>query len=438
MRRRRSCSGFWGNWGMHKDWVPLRLGDHLSELPKSTLPASCADANGAYAFFCSSSEPKAAHFWLQDQPAILMGTGGVASVHLGKGKYAYSTDTWAVRVRESSKLSQAFAHRVLEQSMSKIDYAAFEGSGLRHLRKSYIRDLRFFAPPDSKDQERITHVLDCIDTAIEKTEALIAKYQQIKAGLMHDLFTRGVLPNGQLRPPRSEAPEWYQETAIGWIPKEWQVSRLGLMAKIVSGVTLGSKESPADTIDAPYLRVANVQDGYLDLTEIKTVRVSRKTLEYLRLLPGDVLMNEGGDFDKLGRGAVWTGEIEGCVHQNHVFRVRADSVVLLPYYLAYYSESSFGKKYFLLSSKQSTNLASINSTQLNAYPIALPSSEEQDAIVLRVSGANSRIDAMKAEAEKLRAQKLGLMQDLLTGKVPVKVGTPRALPAGRAGETANG
>lgn len=281
-------------------------------------------------------------------------------------------------------------------------------------------------PISKRDQKEIAAILSATDRAIEKTEALIVKYQQIKAGLMHDLFTRGVLPNGQLRPPRSAAPELYQETAIGWIPREWRVTKLGAMAKIVSGVTLGPKESPIDTVDVPYLRVANVQDGYLNLTEMKTVRISRKTLEYLRLLPGDVLMNEGGDFDKLGRGAVWAGEIEDCVHQNHVFRVRVDTSVLKPQYLAYYSESSFGKKYFLLSSKQSTNLASINSTQLNAYPMALPNGAEQDEIVRRVSGANQRIHTLRNNATKLHVQKLGLMQDLLTGKVPVQVDEPEA------------
>lgn len=283
--------------------------------------------------------------------------------------------------------------------------------------------------PNLAKQKKIAAILSGIDAAIDKTEALVAKYQQIKAGLMHDLFTRGLLPNGQLRPPRKQAPELYQKTAIGWIPMEWEDKKLGSMSKIVSGMTLGSKESPTSSIEVPYLRVANVQDGYLDLSEIKTVRISRKDLELLRLQPGDVLMNEGGDFDKLGRGAVWGGEIDDCVHQNHVFRVRTDASTLLPYYLAYYSESSFGKKYFLLSSKQSTNLASINSTQLNAYPIALPSSAEQQRIVKRITAVNQRIDQLKTEASKLLAQKAGLMQDLLTGKVPVKVG---------AGETADG
>lgn len=312
-------------------------------------------------------------------------------------------------------------HRLMLSDVRRQMVAYAAGSTVLHLDTKKVPSITVRIPVDVNLQSRIADVLDGIDTAIEKTEALIAKYQQIKAGLMHDLFTRGVLPNGQLRPPREQAPALYQKTAIGWIPKEWAVRNLGSMARIVSGVTLGSKESGSGGLEVPYLRVANVQDGYLDLTEIKTVRVSRKELEQLRLHVGDVLMNEGGDFDKLGRGAVWSGEIENYVHQNHVFRVRTDSSSLLPYFLAFYSESSFGKKYFLISSKQSTNLASINSTQLNAYPIALPSREEQQSIIERISAANCRIEQMKTEAGKLRNQKSGLMHDLLTGKVPVKV-----------------
>ena len=324
-----------------------------------------------------------------------------------------------VEVRDESAVTLGYLFHLLGPFIKKVNEVT-AATTVKHLSTKDLTKAKIRLPSVSS-QRQIARVLDCIDTTIEKTEALIAKHHQIKAGLMYDLFTRGVLPNGQLRPPRNEAPELYQETAIGWIPRDWRVSRLGSLAAIVSGITLGAKTGPNDTIDAPYLRVANVQDGYLDLSEIKTVRVSRSTLEQLRLLPGDVLMNEGGDFDKLGRGTVWSGEIENCVHQNHVFRVRTDATQLQPLYLALYSASSFGKSYFLRSSKQSTNLASINSTQLNAYPIALAPVAEQALILERLGATGRRIDGLEKEAQKLRKQKLGLMQDLLTGKVPVKV-----------------
>jgi type I restriction enzyme, S subunit len=273
-------------------------------------------------------------------------------------------------------------------------------------------------------QQKIATILTTIDTAIEKTEALIEKYQQIKAGLMHDLFTRGVLPNGQLRPSFEQAPELYQKTVLGWIPKEWDIKKLGALAHIVSGVTLGGNPRPDENIQAPYLRVANVQDGFLDLSEIKTVMVSQKAFEHLRLKQGDVLMNEGGDYDKLGRGAVWENEIDGCIHQNHVFRVRTNKEMLSHYFLAFFTESYFGKKYFLLNSKQSTNLASINSTQLHAYPVLLPELEEQKRIEDRIASIKQRINTLRCESDKYTRKKLGLMQDLLTGKVPVTVDQP--------------
>ena len=336
---------------------------------------------------------------------------------LDDASYVASTGFAVLRAYEQSVPYFLLCAILSDEVGKQIDSLAV-GSNYPAINSSDVR--RLLIPNYSLvAQYKIASILSTIDTAIEQTEALIEKYQHIKAGLMHDLFTRGVLPTGQLRPPRDQAPELYQETAIGWIPREWRLCPLGEMANIVSGVTLGAIAGPSDTINAPYLRVANVQDGYLDLSEIKTVRVSSQTLEHLRLQPGDVLMNEGGDFDKLGRGAVWRGQIENCVHQNHVFRVRCNASVLASDYLAYYSESAFGKKYFVMSSKQSTNLASINSTQLKAYPIALPPLGEQTKITLHVQRAKSRQEALTEEVKKLRAQKLGLMQDLLTGKVSV-------------------
>ena len=349
----------------------------------------------------------------------LMLWDGERSGLVGYGRQGVVASTVS-KLSPSDKMEPRYLYYALSERFDWIQHRR-TGTGVPHVPKDLGRLLKLCYPKHRRVQERIATILSGVDTAIEKTEALIAKYQQIKAGLMHDLFTRGVLPNGKLRPLREDAPELYQETPIGWIPREWSVRKLGSMARIISGVTLGSKESTSGGLDVPYLRVANVQDGYLDLTEIKTVRIGRQELDKLRLLAGDVLMNEGGDFDKLGRGSVWSGEIENCVHQNHVFRVRTDSTRLLPYFLAFYSESSFGKKYFLISSKQSTNLASINSTQLNAYPIALPSLEEQQAIIERIAASNGRIDQMKAETGKLKNNKSGLMRDLLSGEVSVQV-----------------
>jgi type I restriction enzyme S subunit len=283
--------------------------------------------------------------------------------------------------------------------------------------KSYLA-IGIYAPPTS-EQRQIAEILSTLEEEIEQTQALVEKWRQIKAGLMHDLFNRGITPDGHLRRAYPKAPHLYQNSPVGWIPHEWSIKPLGAMAEIVSGVTLGSKLQISDCVEAPYLRVANVQDGYFDLTEIKTVSVSRAQFEKLQLRLGDVLMNEGGDFDKLGRGSVWEEAIKPCIHQNHVFRVRPVAHVIRSYYLAFWSQSEAGKHYFRLNSKQSTNLASINSTQLNRFPVALPPIAEQERIETRIVALRARIEAESTHLAKLRQQKQGLMHDLLTGQVRV-------------------
>ncbi len=294
-----------------------------------------------------------------------------------------------------------------------------EGTKMPRCSWHSIKHLEVFYP-QAAERRRIAEILSILDETIEQTEALIAKYQQIKVGLMQDLFTRGVTPDGRLRPTRAQAPHLYLESPLGWIPKDWPLVNLGTFAEIVSGVTLGVKSEPRAGITVPYLRVANVQDGYFDLGDIKTIKVDHSQFEKLRLKAGDVLMNEGGDFDKLGRGSVWYEEIDPCIHQNHVFRVRPRNGRLQSEFLAYWSQSEFGKRYFVLSSKQSTNLASINSSQLNRFPVVLPSNQEQTAIEVRVAAVSHRIASLRDEANKLRLIKDGLMHDLLTGRVRVK------------------
>jgi type I restriction enzyme S subunit len=182
-------------------------------------------------------------------------------------------------------------------------------------------------------------------------------------------------------------------------PRKWPFEQLEENADIASGVAKGQKYGDSKTLEVPYLRVANVQDGYLDLSEIKTIRVPPQDVEALRLQPGDVVMTEGGDFDKLGRGAIWPGGIPDCIHQNHIFRVRLNQSALTPKFFAAFLRSSFAKRYFLRCSKQTTNLASINMTQLRATPIPLPPLPFQQKFVALVE----RVEHLRAvQREALR------------------------------------
>lgn len=198
-------------------------------------------------------------------------------------------------------------------------------------------------------------------------------------------------------------------------PNDWDVKKLSEVAIIQTGLAKG-KNNIRDPLWVPYLRVANVQDGYLDLSEVKIIEVSRSQIERFCLLKNDVLLTEGGDFDKLGRGYIWKGQIDLCLHQNHIFVVRPDSKYLTPQFLTALTSSSYGRKYFLSCSKQSTNLASINSTQLKQFPVLLPSLAEQEAITGIIDSWNRSIEKLEQLIAAKARLKRGLMNHLLTGK----------------------
>ena len=199
------------------------------------------------------------------------------------------------------------------------------------------------------------------------------------------------------------------------VPEGWKRLPLETVAQVRSGVAKG-KSGLKDPITVPYLRVANVQDGRVVLNEVKDIQIERHQLERYSLQYGDVLMNEGGDYDKLGRGDVWKEQINPCLHQNHVFAVRPNSKLLDSFFLAALAASNYGKIYFLSCAKRSTNLASINSTQIKEFPVLLPPLPEQKKIAQILSTWDQAITATECLLENSQQRKKGLMQQLLTGK----------------------
>lgn len=156
---------------------------------------------------------------------------------------------------------------------------------------------------------------------------------------------------------------------------------LGEIADIVSGITKGRKTKDTDLQEVPYMAVSNVKDGYIDWTKVKTIMASSNEITQYRLKPGDILMTEGGDPDKLGRGSIIINPPENCIHQNHIFRVRFSNGKVLPRYFAGYLQSPLVKKYFLRAAKQTTGIASINMKQLKNLPIVVPPVATQEAYI---------------------------------------------------------
>ena len=153
--------------------------------------------------------------------------------------------------------------------------------------------------------------------------------------------------------------------------------RLEEIADIVSGITKGRKTKETEFREVPYMAVSNVKDGYIDWTTVKTILATEDEIRQYKLMPNDVLMTEGGDPDKLGRGAIISNPPEDCIHQNHIFRVRLDEKRVLPRYFSAYLQSPKAKKYFLKAAKQTTGIASINMTQLRGLPTIIPTIDSQ-------------------------------------------------------------
>lgn len=207
----------------------------------------------------------------------------------------------------------------------------------------------------------------------------------------------------------------YKQTEVGIIPEEWQEARLREVAQIKSGIAKNSKATVLDPVRVHYLRVANVQDGYLDLSEMTELEVSRSELHRFSVLPGDVLMNEGGDRDKLGRGAIWRGQFQPCVHQNHVFVVRCGKRVA-PEFLALWAAGSVARRHFLVGGGQTTNLASISKNSLGHLPVVIPPEAEQRAIATAFGDVDALLGGLDRLIAKKRDLKQAAMQQLLTGQ----------------------
>ena len=208
----------------------------------------------------------------------------------------------------------------------------------------------------------------------------------------------------------------YKKTEVGMVPEDWTLVSLGNHAQVRTGIAKNSSKKFSDPVRVHYLRVANVQDGYVDLTEMSEIDVERADLRRYSVLENDVLMNEGGDRDKLGRACIWLGQFDPCVHQNHVFVVRCYPK-LCPSFLSSWTRSSVARNFFVNAGSQTTNLASINKTAISKLPIPLPPTlVEQEAIAGALSDADAWIESLEQLIAKKRQIKQGAMQELLTGK----------------------
>lgn len=264
----------------------------------------------------------------------------------------------------------------------KIRYCARQTTNIANLSFEQVLALRV-PVPSLPNQRHIAAILDKADAIRRKRQEAAGAWGELLYSAFLELFGE----------PFSNS-------------KKWGERRLGEISDIQSGVTKGRDLKGKTSVFVPYMRVANVQDGRILLDDVKQIEVLPSDVERLKLAPGDVLLTEGGDPDKLGRGAVWRGEINPCIHQNHIFRVRPHLKIVLPDYLSMLIGSARGKKYFLRAAKQTTGIATINRTQLDAFPVPLPPMDLQEkfAKLVKVKALiDSRVTELEESGERLFA-----------------------------------
>lgn len=382
----------------------LQRGNDLPNADRRVGPYPVIGSNGVVGFHSES---------VARGPGVLVGRSGSV------GKVAWvEHDFWplntALWVKDFHGNDPRFVYYLLSW-LNLGKYAA--GVSVPTLNRNLLHPLKVALPP-LPEQHAIAHVLRTVQRAKEATEAVITATRELKKSLMRHLFSYG--------PVRVDEVDRVvlKETEFGSVPVDWSIIPLAKCAVIQTGTAKGRHLGAATTVMLPYLRVANVQDGFLDLTEIKYIEIREDEINRYRLVPGDVLLTEGGDFDKLGRGCLWDGEIGECVHQNHIFAVRTDQSVLRPEYLAYLTQSEYGKSYFLTVAHRTTHLACINSAKLKALPVPVASKMEQRDLVCILRSIDRKLVVEERRTASLDTLFETLLHDLMTGRLRVGADLP--------------
>ena len=316
---------------------------------------------------------------------------------------------------QSNKLAPQFTYyHLLSENARQYFEAAATGVGYPAIGDKDFNAFTVTLPPLPEQQRIATYLAaSCaaIDAAVSAKRRQLDTLDALRKSIIQRAVTQGVAPDAVLEPTGNV---WLEQ-----IPRGWKLVALKRIAEIRGGLTLG-KQYEGELIERPYLRVGNVQDGHLDLADVSVIELPASVAAGVELCPDDVLMTEGGDLDKLGRGHLWRGEIAGCLHQNHIFAVRCFSHKLKPMFLAYATAAQYGRDYFEATGKKTTNLANTNATKVGQFPIPLPPLAEQEAICAHLDEKTAEVNritaTITAQIDTLIAYRKSLIHECVTGQ----------------------
>jgi type I restriction enzyme, S subunit len=352
-----------------------------------------------------------------DQPV-----GRVAFFDRGEDKEVYVHSNFLQLLRVAEGFDKKFCYYLMAFLYSKglVFRYQQQTTGIINLKlENYLKEK--VSVPSVSVQRQIQEILSTIDRTITHTEALIEKYQQIKAGLMHDLFTRGIGADGKLRPPRDKAPELYQDSSIGWIPKEWSLSNLSeVLAKIDSGWSPACTEVPPGNGEWGVLKVSAVTKGIYDWKESKTLPNNLKPIPSLEVRNGDVIMTRAnGVAELVGKCVQVSNTQDRLMLSDKLLRLSPNSKIMTNDYLGLLMCSDLIKNQIDKSMNGSSGQRNISQADIRKFICPVPCKNEQESISNNMLQHQDLIQRERTFVEKLTQQKSGLMHDLLTGTVQV-------------------
>ena len=391
----------------------------IAEINYGRSPAGVTDNYGMYPVIGTGGEYGRANSYIHNFGIVVPRKGSLGNPQIINEPFWPTDTTYSVIPKGRIDANWLF-YSLLTFDLTKLN----EATGVPSISRDWLSRIRLLVPTYDV-QCKIANIIKTIDRNIEKTEALIEKYQQIKAGLMHDLFTRGIGADGKLRSPREEAPELYQQTVIGWIPKDWQVKRLdSLLANVPNNLRsgpFGSALLKSELVQngVPFLGIDNIfperfEDSFKRfVSEKKFLQLSKYAVR-----TNDVVITIMGT---VGRAALVPAHVTRALSSKHLWTMTFDPELMQPDLVCWQLNSSAWVESWFRKHSQGGVMDAIQSRTLRELLLPVPQIDEQKLILKQYFASNENLKTESDILVKLKKQKAGLMQDLLTGNVSVKL-----------------